>query len=51
MERKSPSLAVVRCGLFSILLIAGMLLSAAPACAIIGGEVDGTRHPYVGSID
>lgn len=50
-ERQILVLAVAKRGLFAIFLIAGMLLSAAPAYAIVGGEIDGNRHPYVGSID
>jgi hypothetical protein len=38
-------------GLTLVALIVGMLLLAAPAGAIIGGEVDGNGHPYAGAID
>lgn len=36
---------------FAVALIAMMLLPAAPAGAIIGGQADGGGHPYVGAID
>lgn len=37
---------------FLVLLFAwAMLLTAPPARAIIGGEIDGNRHPNVGAID
>ena len=32
-------------------LIAALVLPATPALAIIGGEFDGERHPYVGALD
>lgn len=34
-----------------VVLALAMLVSAAPAAAIIGGEVDGNGHPYVGGLD
>lgn len=34
-----------------IVLLAAARLGASPVQAIIGGQLDGTRHPYVGAID
>lgn len=34
-----------------VAVVAATVLFAVPSRAIIGGEVDGTRHPYVGAID
>jgi V8-like Glu-specific endopeptidase len=33
------------------LATAGSLIAAAPASAIVGGQIDGNAHPYVGAID
>src|SRR5215218_2462461 len=35
----------------ALLIVGATLLGAAPAAGIIGGEVDGNGHPYVGAID
>lgn len=36
---------------FAIVAALTVGLPASPASAIIGGQVDGTRHPYVGTLD
>ena len=36
---------------FAVAAALTVALPAAPAGAIIGGQVDGTRHPYVGTLD
>ena len=36
---------------FAVVAALSVCLPAGPAAAIIGGQVDGTRHPYVGTLD
>lgn len=36
---------------FAVVAALSVCLPAGPAAAIIGGQLDGTRHPYVGTLD
>lgn len=37
--------------LFALIVVAILLLTATPVLAIIGGQPDGSGHPYVGALD
>jgi hypothetical protein len=45
-----PRLRIARVVL-GLLLGAGLFVPAAPAGAIVGGQIDGGAHPYVGAVD
>lgn len=53
MRQTKLSTFLIRLACAGALTIAplGVMFSAGPASAIVGGEVDGTAHPYVGSHD
>ena len=36
---------------YLLIVVAVMMISTTPAFAIVGGQADGNRHPYVGAID